>query len=162
MSPRRFAEGTGVAPSRSVEEVDRLLSRFGADGFFYGREEGQAVVGFRYRGRVFRLTIPLPDPSDRDFTHTPTRGTRRDNTAARRAYEDEVNRRYRALVAAVRGMLVGVEEGIFTLEEVFLAYTMMPDGRALGAAVAPVLDRAYETGQMPAMLLPGLPAGERK
>jgi len=155
----RYAEGTSVTSSRSVEEVDRLLSRYGADGFFYTRADGKAMIGFRHEGRMYSMRVPLPDPTSRDFTHTPTRGTRRDENSARAAYEQEVNRRYRALVATVRGLLVGVAEGIVRLDQAFFAWVVMPDGRTLAEVAGPQLDRAYETGVMPRLLLPGLPAG---
>jgi hypothetical protein len=50
----RYASNTAISRSRSIEEIERTLSRYGADSFGYGWEGDRAVVAFRAHGRMIR------------------------------------------------------------------------------------------------------------
>ena len=73
----KYAENTAVSSSRSRDEIERTLSRYGATQFAYAWAEGRGMIGFVLNGKQVRLSVPLPDRSAREFTHTPTRGTLR-------------------------------------------------------------------------------------
>jgi hypothetical protein len=156
----RFAASTDVSADRSRAEIERTLSRYGADQFMYGWDGPRAVVGFRMGGRMVRFLLPLPDREDREFTHTPARGTRRSDAQIYAAWEQATRQRWRALSLVIKAKLEAVESGITTFEEEFLAHTVMPDNRTVGEVLLPRIAEAYETGKMPALLLPGLPAGK--
>ena len=50
----RYAEGTGVSMAKSREEIERLLTRYGATSFMYGTDANTAAIAFEMRGRRIR------------------------------------------------------------------------------------------------------------
>ena len=108
----KYAENTAVPSSRSRDEIERTLSRYGATQFAYAWAEGRGMIGFALNGKQIRLSVPLPDRSDREFTHTPTRGTLRSPAQQEEAYERAVRQRWRALALVVKAKLEAVKTGI--------------------------------------------------
>lgn len=154
----KYAEKTTVASDASRAEIERTLTRWGADVFQYGRTATYATIGFRMRGRVVKFTLPLPDRQSREFTHrrinqsslTELRPAKQQEAA----YEQAIRQRWRALLLIIKAKLEAVEAGVVTLEEEFLAQTMLEDGSTVGEWVGPQIDEVYRTGGMPS-LLPG-------
>lgn len=155
---RRYAEETTVTSEKSRGEIERTLSRYGADQFFYGWEGPQAVVGFRAHGRIIRFRLPLPDRRAKEFTHTPTHRFERSPAQAEAAYDQAVRQRWRALALVIKAKLEAVTSGIVTFEDEFLAQILMPDGSTVSEWTSPEIEKAYTSGLMP-KLLPALPAG---
>lgn len=137
-----YAARTDVPVSRSREEVYRLLDRYGADQRVVGDDASRATVGFRLHGRHVRIDRPLP--ARRSF-------------ATQAGYDREMRRQWRVLILVLKGRLEIVAEGAETVEEAFAAYLMLPDGSVVGDHLAAEVARAYETGQMPESILPGMP-----
>ena len=73
----KFAENTSVSSEKSRMEIERILGRYGADGFMYGWEPDRAIIAFRMTGRHVKFVLPMPDRSSREFTHTPEKNMRR-------------------------------------------------------------------------------------
>jgi glycogen debranching enzyme len=148
----RYAASTEVGSDRSRAEIERTLARYGARQFMYGYDQTRAIVGFQINNRQVRFVLPLPDRDDREFTHTPSRGTQR--TAAQReaAYEQAVKQKWRALNLVIKAKLEAVESGIVTFDAEFLAHLVLPNGRTVADEVVPMVETAYETNQMPALL----------
>lgn len=155
MAAARYADRTDVTADRSRSELERLLIAHGATGFVYGWDEtaSETRIMFRMADRMIRLSIPRVDPDSAEFTRTPT-GRKRTRAAAADTARAEERRRWRSLLLATKARLVAVADGIETLEAAFLADVVLPDGRTVGEWLAPQLDTAYATRQMPA-LLPG-------
>lgn len=155
----KYAAGTEVSVANSKTEIERTLTRFGAEAFAYGwsAERDVAQVMFEHSGRRIRFSLPMPDRSAKAFTHTPT-GQRRNEAAMRSAYDQEVKRRWRALLLVIKAKLEAVATGIVSFEEEFLAHIVLPAGQTVGEWVEPQLREVYGRGDMPA-LLPG--AGDR-
>lgn len=135
----RYAENTAVPVDRSRTEIERNLIRFGAEGFAYGWEGSQEVVGFTYRGKQVRLTLPMPS---------------RSSFRSEDAWQKERRRRWRALAMVLKAKLVAVDEGILSFEESFLAWFVMPQGQTLGEALIPRLEDAAQRGALPPLMLP--------
>jgi hypothetical protein len=150
----RYAEGTSVATEASRAEIERTLRRYKATGFMYGYEGNRAVVAFRLDGRMIRFRLDMPDPKDRAFTLTPSTQKPRSSDAAEKAWEQACRQKWRALALVIKAKLEAVAAGITTVEDEFLAHTMLPDGSTVGEWARPQLALAYESGNMPA-LLPG-------
>lgn len=146
-----YAAQTSVPADRSRGEIEKTLTRYGATSFAYGWQDQQAMVGFVMHGRQIRFLLPLPDPTDRAFTRTPTG---RDRTArqATEAHEQATRQRWRALALIVKAKLEAVESGIVTFEDEFAMHMILPDGRRVAEHVMPAIDTAYATGRVPAML----------
>lgn len=135
---KRYAAGTSVPVGRSQGEIRDLVLSNGGDGWMVGedRREGRtlAVVNFRLMGRVLRFRLELPDKPD----------------------PAEERRRWRALLLAIKAKITIAKEGIETVDEVFLANIVTPDGSTVGDRIVPDVQRMIETGdRSPLMLGPG-------
>lgn len=149
----RFAENTSVSSEKSRAEIERTLSRYGADGFMYGWADGNAIVAFRMNSRHVKFVLPMPDKSDKEFTRTPT-GKQRSRAQQESSYEQAVRQRWRALALVIKAKLEAVESGITVFDDEFMAHIVLPDGQTVGGWMRPQIARAYEQGGMPP-LLPG-------
>ena len=137
---RRFATRTKVPVDTSRKEIERTLSRYGANGFHYGWErravaaskgqttmESRAVIGFVVKERRIQIDVPMPED------------------------EREQRRMWRALLLLIKAKLEAIESGIGTLESEFLANVVTQSGATVGQILIPRLSEAVETGR----LLPG-------
>lgn len=147
----RYAQSTEVSSSKSRDEIERTLTRYGAAEFMYGWKAGSAVVGFRMNDRLIRFILPMPDPKSREFTHTPT-GELRVENQQREAYEQATRQRWRALALVIKAKLEACEAGISEFESEFMANIVLPDGRTVGDHALPLIDDAYRTGKTPLLL----------
>lgn len=154
----RYAEGTDVSVESSRQEIEKILRRYGADGFISGFGGGRSLVAFTIHARQVRFDVPMPDPSE--FRKT-AGGVTRNDAAMLKAAEQEERRRWRALTLAIKAKLEVVETGIATFEEEFLAHIVLPNGEQVGRWMAPQIADAYETAKMPE-LLPALGPGKKK
>lgn len=150
----RYAATTEVSSSKSREEIERTLKRYGADQFMYGWEETNAVVGFRLDGLHVRFILPLPSESSPDFTEYNSRGKllARTPDAAAKLYEQAVRQRWRALALVIKAKLEAVESGISVFENEFMANIVLPNGKSVGDWMRPQIAEAYRIGAMPSML----------
>ena len=146
-----YAEKTTVSTEKSRAEIERTLTRYGADQFMYGWDQEQAVIGFRLVGRQIKFLLPMPDKRDRDFTHSPT-GKSRKKTAAYTAWEQACRQRWRALALVIKAKLEAVEAGIAIFEDEFMANIVLPNGSTVSQFMLPQITEAYETGDMPQLL----------
>jgi len=127
----RYAEKTKVPVSRSRDEIEQILERFGATGFMYGATEDRAIIAFTAADRHVKFILPLAnlDPQ-------------------------ETRQRWRCLVMCIKSKLASVEDGIETFDSAFLAQIVLPDGQSIGDWAKPQIEEFHETGNMPP-LLPG-------
>ena len=146
----RYAKQTQVSADKSKAEIERMLTRYGADQFASGWADTTAKIMFRFNGKLIRFTLPLPSQSDPKFTRR-----RRSKEAAYKAWEQACRQRWRALALVVKAKLEAVESGITTFEEEFMAHIVMPNGRTLGENIMPQVEDACQKGKMPQALLPG-------
>ena len=150
-----YASKTQVPVEKSRAEIERILVRYGAEQFVYGWDRVGAVIAFLVtteagQKRQVRFQLPLPDRTDRAFTHHSY--GRRTETEAEKRWEQACRQRWRALALVVKAKLEAVESGIATFEDEFLAYTMLPGGETVGQWLTPQLDEVYERGVLPPML----------
>lgn len=156
----RYAEGTHVPVQKSRQEIEATVQRFGATAFAYGMEGNTAHVGFEVAGRRIRFTMALPGRDEHRFRFVPVRGAsgpydrRRTVAQQNEAWELAVREHWRALAMVIKAKLAAVQAGITTVEDEFLAWTVMPDGRTVSEHAQPAIAQALATGTVPA-LLPG-------
>lgn len=153
MAPN-YASATTVSPSKSREEIDSLITKYGADSVAYLTETGRAVIAFRMQGRQIRFMLQLPLEGESQFHLTPTRQVR-STDAAKKAWEQAVRQRWRALALMVKAKLEAVDSGIVTLEQEFAAHIVMPDGRTVYEHIQPQIEHAYETGAVRPLAIEG-------
>jgi hypothetical protein len=156
----RYASQTTVSVINSKAEIEKTITRYGANNFASGwdKDRGMAMVQFTLSDRVIRFLIPLPDPKDKEFTTTET-GRDRNPNAAEKAWEQAQRQRWRALNLAIKAKLEMIDSGIETVEQAFCAHIVLPDGSTVGEFVIPQIALAYERKEMPS-ILPMLEAPE--
>lgn len=150
-----FAQDTNVPVERSRAEIERILTRYGADKFMVGSDSKQAVLAFQVKGKMIQFTLPLPDRGDKRFWFTPARKNKRTDRDAYLAWEQACRSRWRALRLCIQAKLEAVACGITSFESEFLAHFVMPDGRTVGNHIIPQIERVALEGKMPSLLMLG-------
>jgi len=87
-------------------------------------------MAFRLNGRHLRFSLPLGE----------------------KLSPQQQRSRWRALLLVIKAKLEAIDIGILTLEDAFLAETMLPDRQTVAECMAPQIESAYRTGQMPPLL----------
>lgn len=151
----RYAEGTAVSPSKSRQEIDRTLSRYGVEGIGIAVHGRDAAVSFIHRGRQYRVRIEMLDHADPAWRRTPT-GRRRSASEAHAAAAAEERRLWRCLLLTIKAKLEAVSSGVISFEQEWLPYAVLPDGRTVADHALPGVAQAYRTGVVP-QLVPGTP-----
>jgi hypothetical protein len=148
----RFAEKTSVSAAKSKAEIEEVLTRYGANKFMYGADEKTATVMFEYKKITIQFTVPLPDKTSKEFTHTPGKGLERDADAAHKAWEQSTRQRWRALCLVIKAKLEAVETGITTFQNEFLAHIVTPTGKTIGETIGAQIETAMKHGRMPKLI----------
>ena len=144
-----YAERTTVSAEKSRGEIERTLTRYGADGFMYGWQDTRAMVEFLADGRRIRFELPMPDRAELAKTKT---GQRRSRGAIDSAYDNAVRQRWRALLLVIKAKLEAVEAGIVTFESEFLAHIVLPNDQTVAQQALPAIAQAYDSGETPRLL----------
>jgi hypothetical protein len=140
-----YAKQTTVSPEKSRGEIERILTRYGAQKFMYGWQGGSAIIAFESSGRRIRFVLPLPIAIERGPKGRKVRNTQE-------ATERETRQRWRALALCIKAKLEAVSSNIASFEDEFLPYTVLPNGMTVGEYIQPQIERAYETQTMPPLL----------
>lgn len=146
-----YAQGTTVSQPATFTEIERTLKRYGATAFMYGSTDTEAMVMFDAKG--LRLKFRLRFPGIESFRLTET-GRERADSVALKAQDEEVRRRWRALLLVIKAKLESVESGIETFEEAFASQIVLANGQTVGQWLVPQLAESAGAGNMPP-LLPG-------
>lgn len=155
-----YAAKTGVGVEKTQIEIRSILSKHKATSFALFEEAGTASIMFRMNERVVRFTLALPDRSDAAFTEY-KRGYAtyaRTETAALDLWEQACRSKWRALLLVIKAKLEAVAAGITTVEDEFLAATILSDGKSVGETVRPMIDDNYRLGGAPQLRLQGPPS----
>lgn len=128
-----YAERTKVGVSQTRADIETALRKHGADAFGFSQDGQIANLAFRLAGFTYRFRLTLPE-------------------------QDQAARsRWRALFLVIKAKLEGVAAGIETMEEAFLAHTVMQDGNTVGDWLSPELASAKQLGKLPQRLALGGP-----
>ena len=151
---RGYAKGTNVSSAKSKMEIERTLTRYGADQFMYGSKNDYAMIGFRVKNKMVKIDMPLPDRNAEEFTMD-TRGWERAKGVSEKLYEKELKRRWRSLALVIKAKLEAVETGISTFEKEFLGFILLPGGQTVFEMTEKKIEKAISTStSIP--LLPGI------
>lgn len=147
-----YAAGTDVPVQKTVNELDVLVTKHGATGFAYGRDEalGSTAVMFRLGDRTIRFRVRAPQPDE--YSGRMGNGQYRSAPVRERKADQELRRRWRAKFMLVKALLVAVEDGALTVEEAFLPHMVTGSGQTVAEWLAPQL--AAGAADLPS-LLPG-------
>lgn len=125
-----YARRTKVPAERTRLQIEEMMRKRGADQFFGGGDNERAMLAFRLRGRHMRFMLPL------DGCRT----------------EQQRKARWRALWLVIKAKLEAIDVGITTIEEAFLAETILPDRSTVAETMLPQIESAYRSGTMPPLL----------
>lgn len=142
-----YAEKTSVSVSKTKADIEDLIQKAGAGQFVSGYKENMAVIGFSLAN-----VLPLPDKQEQKFWFTPERRTKRSEKQAYEAWEQACRSRWRSLYLIIKAKLEAVNSGISTIEREFFYDIVLPDGKTVGEFMAPQIETAYKTGEMPPLL----------
>lgn len=145
----RYAGNTTVSVESSQREVQSILRKYGADRFGVMEDRDKAHLMFSIRGLAIQITISLPSKGDFELTE---KGRSRKKSQSDAAYEQAIRQRWRSLVLMVKAKLVGIEDGITTIEKEFLAFIVLPEGITLGDKIIPQIEQVAASGKMPSLL----------
>lgn len=151
----RYAKNTKVAASRSRDEIERIVTRYGASGFAYAWKGKNAMVSFMFNGLQISHKIEMPDVDDPEFTQTPTGRYCKSQEIIQKKWEQATRQKWRALALVVKAKLEAIDSGISSMEDEFLAWIVTPDGKQIRDHVLGYLDD-YRKGNMPKLLMPGV------
>lgn len=153
-----YAAKTDVPMSRSRDEIERIVTRFGATHYGYLTEGSAVAITFEIKGIRVVMRMPLPDRSQflRD-----KRGSLRSDSAVGRDVEQACRQRWRTLANAVKAKLAMVDDGISTIEREFLADVWVPGAnQTYGEWAIPQIAESYQRNELPPML-PGVSSGPK-
>lgn len=146
----RYAKQTMVSVNKSKGEIERILQRYGAEKFMQGWDQEKAVIAFTYEGRTIQMKLPLPKKSE--FAQTPGGRRERSPEDTIKHWEQACRQSFRSLALMIKAKLAGVESGIATMEDEFLAYTLLPTGGTVGEQCQEEIAKMIKTGKMPKLL----------
>jgi len=144
----KYAEKTTVPVEKSKAEIEKLLSRYGADQFMSGWDQKKAFIVFRMANRHIKIVITLPDLNSEKFVKTPAGRKRRHLDSQLKAHEQACRQRWRSLLLRIKAKLEAIASGDADFESEFMADIMLPDGKTVGEYLKPEIKAAYETGKM--------------
>lgn len=147
-----YAKDTSVSVGRSIAEIQDCLARYGADKFAQFSESGRAGIVFEFQDRRVKFELVLPKREE--FATVEKWGKPREVAPEQQAklHEQACRQKWRALALVIKAKLEAVESGITDFQSEFLAHTVLPNGKTLGAWIAPQLADAFALKKMPPML----------
>lgn len=152
---RKYAEGTEVTVDKSRLELETLLDKHGASEVMIHRDADRTTLMYRMQERMVRQAIAYPDaalyreykPKGRYYP------VKRSPEQVKQLQEAEWRRRWRACVLIMKAKLELISSGESSFEREFLADTLLPNGETVAEAMLPRIAEAYQTGDMPKLLL---------
>lgn len=153
----KYASETTVSTESSRSEIERTLRRYGADAFGYSTDGVKATVAFRIAGRHVRFALTMPDPKAGEFWIYKRGATifRRADSEGEKRWEQACRQKWRALALVIKAKLEAVAAEITTVEDEFLAHTVLNDGSTFGEAIRPQMDEHFRLGGPPRFMLEG-------
>lgn len=151
----RFASETKVSVETSKIEIERTLTRYGADSFMSGWHENQAFIQFRIAERFVRFRMTLPDRRDPAFTEYKQGSTTylRVETVAVKLWEQACRQKWRALALVIKAKLEAVDAGISIIEDEFLAHIVTVNGQTVSERIRADLALEYKSGAVQPLML---------
>lgn len=154
--PGQYAKSTEVPVSKSKQEIDTTLRRYGVKESGVLCTEERAVIIFSLGGKRIQIQVPMPDPKHNDILYTPA-GRWRDAASQKKALAQAEKQIWRGMALYIKAGMEAIELGIRTIEEAFFYDILLPNGMTIGQTMQPELDRALEGNPLP----PLLPAGRK-
>ncbi|AHZ84665.1 hypothetical protein Bb109J_c1975 [Bdellovibrio bacteriovorus] len=141
MRKTTYAAKTAVPVNRSQEEIRKVLTKYGAEGFVFGENRDGAMVAFEIDGRRIKFNIPMP-------LRPPASAPQ----VRMKEWEQKCKSRWRSMALGIKAKLECVAVGITTIEQEFMSHIVLPNGTTVGAFMLPQIEKSYQLGIMPPLL----------
>lgn len=149
----RYARNTKVSADRSKGEIEKILSKYGAQGFGYMWKDQTAIVIFQMQGKRIRFNLPLPPQED--YSYTPGRRAKRKTDDMLRNWDQGCREKWRSLSLIIKAKLEAVNSGVTIFEEEFLSHFVTQSGKTVAERLLPELEETLsKAAKVP--LLPGV------
>lgn len=125
----RYAKDTKVPVTRTRGEIEDTLRRYGCTAFAFGwAKDGAAMIQFEHHSRNVKLDIKMP----KGKPDTPS-------------FLKAERQRWRVLLLWIKAQIEAIESEVVTFDDVFLPWTLLPDGSTVAQSVgAKLLPAATE------------------
>ena len=161
MSPYRYAKDTTVSVSKSREEIEAVLRRWGADQLQWSDDFKAGRVRLRFswqhHGQTYLARFDVQLPTEEELKKVCLDG--RSGDFSPRKFEDACHRRgmveHRELALFLKATFIAVERGIISAEQIFLAFLEGQDHVTVAERLLPQLDRLLAPGGTKALLKAG-------
>lgn len=162
-----YAKGTTVPVEKTLEEIRRLLKRYGCEGFAQVEQGGRMAIQFILDGLQYRFTVDEPIEEEWKEAYYTDRyaNTSLSPSAIRNRMERmdwqkeldaEVRRRWRARLLWLKATLEFAEsDGREVIRQALLSQLVLPGGNTMDQWAATALPEAYAKGGMPPLLTGG-------
>ena len=147
----QYAKTTTVSVEKSRIEAEAILQRYGADRFAYLKDKDDTQLIFEVNNRQYKLKVTAPDRDSKEMMYT-EKGRIRAESNIETVYQQAVRQRWRVLVLLLKAKLESIELGYSTIEDEFLAYSLLRDGRTLGEAVEQMPESLMSKSPVAALL----------
>lgn len=150
-----YAEGTKVAVTKTLAEIEDLVRKRGGQKFYRGEQEERMVLGWWQAERMVMFGVERPKLEL--FAKKPRGYGRRTVPEQLAAQEQACRSSWRALLLVIKAKLVSVESGVESFEEAFLAQLVVKDdeGRSVrfGTRAVRAINEAYTRNGPPQLML---------
>ena len=100
----RYAKSTTVPIARSKQKIEELLVSYGIEESFMGRSPRGDGIGFKYKGKVYKMSVPVPE---------------RDDFNTENQFQQAIRQRWRILYMSMKMKFEEVDAGVISFEDQF-------------------------------------------
>ncbi|MDP2271239.1 MAG: hypothetical protein Q8K32_10945 [Archangium sp.] len=121
----RYAEGTKVAVTKSLAEIEDLVRKRGGQKFYRGEQDERMVLGWWQSERMVMFGVTMPPL--KQFERKPRGYGTRPLPEQRALQEQAMREQWRAVLLVIKAKYASVDAKIETFEESFLGQLVVPD-----------------------------------
>ncbi len=138
----KYAKNTSVPVARSKQKIEELLVSYGIEEYFSGRSPRGDGIGWKYKGKVYKKSVPTPNHED---------------YSTENQYQQALRQRWRILYMTLKMKFEEIADGGISFEDQFLAQMSLPDGSTVADFMRlPDNVARLEKTKMPKLLTEGL------
>ena len=102
----KYAKYTDVPVRNSKVHIEKLLVDWGIEEFFFGTSPRGEGIGFKFRDKVYKISVPVPNDGS----------------------EQTKRQMWRILFMSLKMKLEEIDAGLISFDDQFLAQMALPDG----------------------------------
>lgn len=143
----KYANTTSIDVAKTRGHIEAILGQYGATAFAFATQSNESMISFQIGGKTFKFILSEPPREQFEFTAT---GRSRGRAGAEQAHKQARRQVWRALFLIIKAKLVGVDEGITTIEREFLAdMVVRSTGETVGQLAIEQMKLAEQNGTAP-------------